>query len=47
VNYSYGVFENMSDMVMSGVFSNTTGENILNSLDAVYLGDVYDQKSLS
>ena len=26
-----------------GFFSNSTGESVLNSLDAVYLGDVYAQ----
>src|SRR6218665_2928587 len=34
-------FENKSDVVVFWGFSNSTGENILNSLEAVYLGDVY------
>jgi len=33
-----------SDMVMFWGFSNSTGESILNSLEAVYLGDVYVQE---
>ena len=33
--------ENMSDAVMFWGFSNSTGESILNSLEAVYLGEVY------
>ena len=31
----------MSDVVVFGGFSDSTGESILNSLEAVYLGDVY------
>ena len=34
-------FENRSDVVVFWGFSNNTGESILNSLEAVYLGDVY------
>ena len=34
-------FENRSDVVVFWGFSNSTGESILNSLEAVYLGDVY------
>ena len=33
--------ENRSDVVMFWGFSNSTGESILNSWEAVYLGDVY------
>ena len=33
--------ENRSDVVVFWGFSNSTGESILNSLEAVYLGDVY------
>ena len=38
--------ENMSDVVMFwGLgFRNSTGESILNSLEAVYLGKVYVQE---
>ena len=32
-------FENRSDVVVFWGFSNSTGESILNSLEAVYLGD--------
>ena len=45
--YSFRYFEpvefleNRSDVVMFWGFSNSTGESILNSLEAVYLGDVY------
>src|SRR6218665_3033663 len=35
-------FENRSDVVVFWGFSNRTGESILNSLDAVYLGGVTD-----
>ena len=34
-------FENMSDVVVVGGFSDSTGESILNRLEAVYLSDVY------
>ena len=36
--------ENRSDVVMFWGFSNSTGESILNSLEAVYLGEVYVQE---
>ena len=36
--------ENRSDVVMFWGFSNSTGERILNSLEAVYLGEVYVQE---
>ena len=36
-------FENRSDVVVFWGFSNSMGESILNSLDSVYLGDVYVQ----
>ena len=35
------IFENRSDVVVFWGFSNSTGESILNSMEAVYLGDVY------
>ena len=47
VLYSFGYFEqvecleNRSDVVVFGAFSKSTAESILNSLEAVYLGDVY------
>ena len=34
-------FENRSDVVVFWGFINSTGESILNGLEAVYLGDVY------
>ena len=37
-------FENRSDVVVFRGFGNSTGESILNSLEAVYLGDVYVQE---
>ena len=37
-------FANMSDVVVFWGFSNSTGESILNSSEAVYLGDVYVQE---
>ena len=37
-------FENRSDVVVFWGCSNSTGESILNSLEAVYLGDVYVQE---
>jgi len=37
-------FENMSDVVVFWSFSNSTGESILNSLEAVYLSVVYVQE---
>jgi len=37
-------FENRSDMVVFWGFSNSAGESILNSLEGVYLGDVYVQE---
>ena len=36
--------ENRSDVVMFLGFSNSTGESILDSLEAVYLSEVYVQK---
>ena len=36
--------ENRSDVVMLWGFSNSTGKSILNSLEAVYLGDIYVQE---
>ena len=36
--------ENRSDMVMFWGFSNSTGESIPNSLEAVHLGEVYVQE---
>ena len=48
--YSFRYFEpaefleNRSDVVMFWGFSNSTGESILNSLEAVYLGEVYVQE---
>ena len=48
--YAFRYFEpvecldNRSDVVVFGGFSNSTGENILNRLKAVYLGDVYVQE---
>src|SRR6218665_241207 len=36
--------EHRSDVVMFWGFSNSTGESILNSLEAVYLGEVYVQE---
>ena len=39
-------FKNRSDVVMFWGFSNSTGESILNSLEAVYLGDVYVQEEI-
>jgi len=38
------VFENMSDVVVFCDFSERRGESILNSMKAVYLGDVYIQE---
>jgi len=38
------VFENMSDVLVYWGFSGSTDESILNSLEAVYLGDVYVQE---
>ena len=32
---------NMRDVIVFGVFSHSTGESILNSVEAVYLGDLY------
>ena len=37
-------FENRSDVVVFGLFSNGTGKSILNSLEAIYLGNVYVQE---
>ncbi len=37
-------FEDRCDVVMLGSFGDSTGEGILNSLKAVYLGDVYVQE---
>ena len=37
-------FENRSDVVVYWGFSNSTGESILNSLEAVYFGEVYVQE---
>ena len=37
---------NRSDVVMFWGFSNSTGESILNSLEAVYLGKVYVQEEI-
>src|SRR6218665_1509298 len=34
-------FENRSDVVLFWGFSDSTGESIMNSLEAVYLGDAY------
>ena len=34
-------FENSSDVVVCWGFSDRTGESILNSLEAIYLSDVY------
>ena len=34
-------FENRSDVVVFWGFSNSTDESILNSLEAIYLGDAY------
>ena len=48
--YSFRYFEpvefleNRSDVVMFWSFSNSTGESILNSLEAIYLGEVYVQE---
>ena len=36
--------ENVSDVLVFGGFSNSTGKSILNSLEAVYLSDVYVQE---
>ena len=36
--------ENMSDVVKFWGFSISTGESILNSLEVVYLGEVYVQE---
>ena len=36
-------FENRSEVVVFGGFSNSTGESIRNNLETVYLGDVYVQ----
>ena len=50
VFYSFRYFEpvafleNRSDVVMFWAFSNSTGESILNSLEAVYLVEVYVQE---
>ena len=38
----WSFFQNRSDMFWG--FSNSTPESILNSLEAVYLGDVYVQE---
>ena len=35
------LFENKSDVVVFWGFSDSAGESILNSLEAVYLSDVY------
>jgi len=37
-------FENRSDVVVFGGFSNSTGESILNSLEVFYFDDVYVQE---
>ena len=36
--------KNRSDVMMFWGIGNSTGESILNSLEAVYLGDVYVQE---
>jgi len=36
--------ENRSDVVVFSGFSDSTGKSILNSLEAVYLSDVYVQE---
>jgi len=38
------LFENRSDVVVFWGFSDSTGESILNSLEAVYLSDIYFQE---
>ena len=43
-NFYLEFLENRSDVVMFWGFSNSTGESILNSLEAVYLGGVYVQE---
>ena len=40
-------FENRSDVVVFKGFSNSTGENNLNSLEAVYWGDGYVQEKIT
>jgi len=37
-------FENRSDVVVFWGFSDSTGESILNSLEAIYLSGVYVQE---
>ena len=37
-------FENRSDVLVFWGFSDGTGENILNSLEAIYLSGVYVQE---
>ena len=37
-------FENRSDVVVFWGFSNSTGESILDSLEAVYLREIYVQE---
>ena len=36
--------ENGSDVMMFWGFSNSTGESMLNNLEAIYLGEIYVQE---